>query len=119
MHRAHGPYGKAPRLSRPEPSSALIHESPVRSGESPLARPILHLREHHADYTKRGYTRPLIPPGVVRLDTEEHPPHHRLPHPELMEAFIGAAPHTPQPLESAITAFRASCRWGGPSPAGE
>ncbi|MCY0922836.1 hypothetical protein OS965_32630 [Streptomyces sp. H27-G5] len=102
--RAHGLYGKLARVSRPEPSMAL--ESPLRKGENPLARPIANLRAHHAAYTKKGFTRALIPPAAVRLDLEEHTLRTVSSHRELIEAFIGAAPNTPQPLDSAIKEFR-------------
>ncbi|MDX3385229.1 hypothetical protein PV682_27685 [Streptomyces niveiscabiei] len=108
LHRAHGMYGKSLRLSKPEPSRALA--SPLRSfaREHPLARPIADLRKHHADYLKRGYSRLLIPPAVVRLDIEEYPPLQAVPHRELIEAFIGAAPNRPQPLDTVIGAFRST-----------
>lgn len=108
LHRAHGMYGRLPRLSKPEPSHALSGRSPIFEGEHPLARPIASLREQHAGYTKKGYSRTLVPPGVVRLDVGERPPFPAVPHRELLQAFIGAAPNTPQPLDTAIGAFRAT-----------
>ncbi|MEV7160875.1 hypothetical protein AB0N60_02020 [Streptomyces microflavus] len=105
LHRAHGTYGKLPRLSKPEPSRVLYSRT-LFEGEHPLARPIAGLREHHVGYTKKGYSRALVPPAVVRLDVEEHPPFPEVPHRELIQAFIGAAPNTPQPLDTAIGAFR-------------
>ncbi|WP_338676828.1 hypothetical protein V1460_30540 [Streptomyces sp. SCSIO 30461] len=107
LHRAQGIYGKLPRLSRPEPSVALSRNS-LFKGENPLASPIAALRERHTDYTKKGYSRALIPPAVVRLDLEELPPFPAIPHRKLMQAFIGAAPNTPQPLDVAIRDFRAA-----------
>ncbi|MFD7858620.1 hypothetical protein ACFV6B_30725 [Streptomyces microflavus] len=107
LHRAHGTYGKLPRLSKPEPSRVLYSRT-LFEGEHPLARPIAGLREHHIGYTKKGYSRALVPPAVVRLDVEEHPPFPEVPHRELIQAFIGAAPNTPQPLDTAIGAFRAT-----------
>lgn len=77
-------------------------------GEHPLARPIADLRRHHAAYTRKGYTRVLIPPAVVRLDLDENQPLGAVAHRELFQAFTGAAPATPQSLEAAITAFRAA-----------
>lgn len=106
MHRAHGPYGKLARLSAPEASLALTTPGRRFEGEQPLARPIAKLREHHATYTKKGYTRALIPPAVVRLAVEEHSHLSKTPHRELIQAFIGEAPTTPQPLEAAIKDFR-------------
>ncbi|MFE7579587.1 hypothetical protein ACFU5Z_33050 [Streptomyces sp. NPDC057521] len=108
LHRAQGLYGKSARLSRPERSPAV--DSPLRSfrGEHPLARPIVALRRYHAEYRKKGYTRVLIPPCVVRLDHDEDQPQTPAAHRELFEAFVGAAPTTPQSLEAAITAFRAA-----------
>ncbi|MFJ2559272.1 MULTISPECIES: hypothetical protein [unclassified Streptomyces] len=106
LHRAHGLYGKQPRLSAPEPSIALTTRNPNFEGENPLARPIADLRRHHASYTTKGYTRALIPPAVVRLDVKEHPPQAVAPHHELIQAFIGTAPNTPQPLDLAIKEFR-------------
>lgn len=105
LHRAHGAYGGLPRLSKPEPSPALYSRS-LFKGEHPLARPIAGLREVHTGYTKKGYSRALVPPSVVRLDVEERPPFPAEPHRELIQAFTGAAPNTPQPLDTAIGAFR-------------
>ncbi|MEW2498535.1 hypothetical protein AB0942_34135 [Streptomyces nodosus] len=73
LHRAQGICGKRPRFSQPEPSIALTSRNPAFKGEHPLARPIGKLREHHAGYTKKGYSSALIPPTVVRLNVEEHP----------------------------------------------
>ncbi|WP_409062457.1 hypothetical protein [Streptomyces sp. SYP-A7185] len=106
LHRAQGIYGKPSRLSRPEPSHALTTPIAALRGEHPLARPIASLREHHARYKAKGYARTLVPPSSVSLDIEEHPPLPPVPHPELLEAFVGAAPHTSQPLDAAINAFR-------------
>lgn len=107
LHRAHGVYGRLPRLSKPEPSRVMDSRT-LFEGEHPLARPIASLREHHAGYTKKGYSRALVPPAAVRLDVEENPLFPAVPHPELIQAFIGSAPNTPQPLDSAIGAFRAT-----------
>ncbi|MEU7031410.1 hypothetical protein AB0A60_32540 [Streptomyces sp. NPDC046275] len=112
LHRAQGLYGKPARLSRPE-ESPVKGGSPLLAGEHPLARPIAHLRRHHATYTKNGYTRILVPPAVVRLEFDEDQPLTTAGHRELFQAFIGAAPTTPQSLDAAITAFRA--RLGLPS----
>ncbi|MFD7537494.1 hypothetical protein [Streptomyces sp. NPDC059819] len=68
LHRAHGLYGKPARLSRPAPSYALTTRTSAFEGETPLARPLADLRQYHASYTKKGYARALIPPGVARLD---------------------------------------------------
>ncbi|MEU8699957.1 hypothetical protein AB0C61_20250 [Streptomyces sp. NPDC048680] len=108
LHRAQGVYGKLPRFARPEPSHALTTPIPAFQGEHPLARPIASLREHHARFKAKGYIRALIPPASVRLDIEEHPVLPVVPHRELLEAFVGAAPDTPQPLDIAIKAFRAA-----------
>ncbi|MFJ5098959.1 hypothetical protein [Streptomyces sp. NPDC088557] len=108
LHRAQGLYGKLPRLSRPERSRAVDSRNPSFRGEHPLARPIADLRRHHTEYTKKGYTRVLIPPAVVRLDLDETQPLSPVAHRELFNAFTGAAPATPQSLEAAITAFRAA-----------
>lgn len=108
LYRAQGPYGKLPRLSRPELSPAVRCRLPSFRGEHPLARPIADLRRHHAAYTKKGYTRVLIPPSVVHLDFDEPQPLTPAAHRELFQAFTGAAPTTPQSLEAAITAFRAA-----------
>ncbi|GGX29420.1 hypothetical protein GCM10010353_50800 [Streptomyces chryseus] len=107
LHRAQGIYGKLARLSRPERSPAVNTPIPAFQGEHPLARPIADLRRHHAAYTRNGYTRILIPPAVVRLNFDEDQPLTAVAHRELFQAFIGAAPTTPQSLEAAITAFRA------------
>ncbi|MER6723062.1 hypothetical protein [Streptomyces halstedii] len=108
LHRAQGLYGKLARLSRPERSPAVNNPLPSFRGEHPLARPIADLRRHHAAYTRKGYTRILIPPAVVHLDYDEARPLTPVTHRELFQAFTGAAPTTPQSLEAAITAFRAA-----------
>jgi hypothetical protein len=108
LHRAQGLYGKLVRLSRPERSPAVNNPIPAFQGEHPLARPIADLRRHHAAYTQKGYIRILIPPAVVRLDYDESRPLTPAVQRELFQAFIGAAPNTPQSLEAAITAFRAA-----------
>lgn len=61
LHRAYGLHGRPPKLSRPEPSTALTFPDP-NEREQPLARPIANLRQHHTSHTKKGFTRPLIPP---------------------------------------------------------
>ncbi|MEU8435461.1 hypothetical protein AB0F18_21600 [Streptomyces sp. NPDC029216] len=104
MYRAHGLYGKHAQISKPEPSVALL--SPVRAGENPLARPIADLRTHHVTYTKKGFTRALIPPAAVRLDLDEDALRTVDSHHELFEAFTGAAPHIPPLLDEAIREFR-------------
>ncbi|MFI5705274.1 hypothetical protein ACIA78_35190 [Streptomyces xanthochromogenes] len=106
LHRAHGLYGKPARLSTPEPSRTLTNRIPAFKGETPLARPLANLRAYHASYTKKGYARTLIPPTTVRLDVEELPHQDAEPHRELVQAFIGAAPNTPQPLDQAIKEFQ-------------
>ncbi|MGW1767241.1 hypothetical protein ACWCQL_24635 [Streptomyces sp. NPDC002073] len=106
MHRTHGLYGKPARLSTPEPSIALTTRSPFFAGEHPLARPLADLRERHASSAKKGFTRALIPPAVVRLDVDELPLDALAPHRELIQAFIGTAPNTPRPLDAAINEFR-------------
>ncbi|MFI8423637.1 hypothetical protein [Streptomyces sp. NPDC085479] len=108
LHRAQGVYGKLARLSRPERSPAVNNPIPSFQGEHPLARPIADLRRHHAAYTTNGYTRILIPPAVVRLNFDEDQPLTTAAHRELFQAFIGAAPTTPQSLDAAIAAFRAA-----------
>ncbi|MCJ0875451.1 hypothetical protein [Streptomyces sp. AP-93] len=56
----------------------------------------------------------LISPACVHLDVEEHPlpPKGNLrsarPHPKLTEAFIGTAPGTEQPVDTAVDEFRAA-----------
>ncbi|MGW8765125.1 hypothetical protein ACWGN5_21740 [Streptomyces sp. NPDC055815] len=106
LHRAQGLYGKLPTVSPPMPSPVLTARVPGFEGESPLARPIAQLRSQHALYTRKGYTRALILPVVVRLDVEEHPPRAAVRHRELIQAFIGEAPATGRPLEAAIKEFR-------------
>lgn len=113
LHRSHGGYGRLPRMSRPVPSPRPAHPgSAGPRGESPLARPVATLRELHCSYTKKGYSRALVPPACVRLELEEYPlPAQEpssgasRPHRELTKAFVGAAPATPQPLDLAIHEF--------------
>ncbi|NML55255.1 hypothetical protein HHL19_29460 [Streptomyces sp. R302] len=106
LHRAHGLYGRLPRVSPPVASPALAATLPALRGDNPLARRIAELRTEHAAYTRKGYTRPLIPPAVVRVDVKEHPPQDRMRHRELVHAFTDAAPTTPRSLEAAIKEFR-------------
>ncbi|MFK0295646.1 hypothetical protein ACIQU6_34980 [Streptomyces sp. NPDC090442] len=104
IHRAQGLYGKLARASKPDSTFALTASNAVLKDEIPLARPVSHLRQLHTSYTKKGYTRALIPPVVVRLDVEER--QHGAQHRELIQAFIGAAPNTLQSLDAAIREFR-------------
>ncbi|MEV8535232.1 hypothetical protein [Streptomyces sp. NPDC051211] len=111
LYRSHGPYGKPPTLARPELSPPLYSPLPTSRGEHPLARPVVSLRNYHAQCLAQGYTRILIPPGVAVLDVDERlqvpvvPPNRPR---ELTEAFVGAAPAAGQSLEEAIRAFRAA-----------
>ena len=93
LHVAHGSYGARSRLSRP--SAPVVRESPV-------PRQVMHLREVHAKYRRKGYTRVLIPPVCLRLNVTEEPlkpqpwgPDAPATHPELMAAFLAAAPQAP------------------------
>ncbi|MCX5199337.1 hypothetical protein OOK31_36615 [Streptomyces sp. NBC_00249] len=113
LHRAHGAPGRLPRMPRPDVPFQLTHpDRGWAKTESPLARPILSLRELHTSWTKKGYTHPLVPPACVRLDVEEHPVVKgqygtARPHPELARAFLSAAPsNTQQSLDEAIHDFR-------------
>ncbi|KIF02741.1 hypothetical protein PL81_28195, partial [Streptomyces sp. RSD-27] len=70
------------------------------------------LRKLYAELLHQGYTRTLIAPACVRLDTGERPLHPRpwgehapKAHPELIAEFTGAAPAGPGSLEDALTAF--------------
>ncbi|MFE4258120.1 hypothetical protein [Streptomyces sp. NPDC056883] len=112
LHRSHGVYGQPPKLDTPKlPFRYLRPDLPWMQGEHVLTGPISALRGHHATAMKNGYDEVLVPPACVRLDVEEHPlpprENPRAPvHPELTEAFLGAAPHTVQPLDRAVDAFR-------------
>ncbi|MFE4634859.1 hypothetical protein ACFRJ1_15990 [Streptomyces sp. NPDC056773] len=114
LHRSHGVYGQPPKLEKPKlPLRYLRPDLPWMQGEHVLTGPISALRGHHATALKNGYGEVLVPPACVLLDVEERPLPPRnnprvLVHPELTEAFLGSAPHTAQPLDSAVDAFRAA-----------
>ncbi|MER5890899.1 hypothetical protein ABT160_44375 [Streptomyces sp. NPDC001941] len=101
LHRSHGLYGKLPRLSRPYSSPAVSRGTEPEDARL-LARPIAKLREQHAQYKARGYTRNLISPVSVRLEVEEQRVEDRV----LLRAFVGAAPAKPLTLDAAIKQFR-------------
>ncbi|MFE2163704.1 hypothetical protein ACFXB3_01260 [Streptomyces sp. NPDC059447] len=114
LHRSHGPYGQPPQLDPPKiPLRSADPDLPWMKREHILTGPISRLRELHATATEKGYTQVLIAPACVRLDVEEHPlppaaqnPRRARPHPELTAAFIGTAPGTAQPLDTAVEEFR-------------
>ncbi|WP_162890205.1 hypothetical protein [Streptomyces olivoreticuli] len=101
IHTNHGLYGRPGRTERAsnptEPNAAH--------------RAIASLRELHAKKLRQGYARTLIAPSVVRLDVAEVVPTERwgreAPSPELVEAFVAAAPAKPSEagLEDAIRSF--------------
>ncbi|MCX5103591.1 hypothetical protein OG305_29970 [Streptomyces sp. NBC_00439] len=112
LYRSHGPYGRPARLAVPEIPHVLSHPhlSHFR-GEHPLSRSIAGLRNHHSDYTEKGYSRALIPPNAVVLPVDEELPAEldgrpELPHRELTDAFLGAAPSGDGRLEDAIREFK-------------
>ncbi|MFE4258199.1 hypothetical protein [Streptomyces sp. NPDC056883] len=113
LHRSHGVYGQPPKLDPPKLPLRYLHpDLSWMKGEHILTGPISSLRDLHVAATKRGYTEVLIAPACVRLDVEEHPlpprgnPRAARPHPQLTEAFIGTAPDTDQPLDTAVDEFR-------------
>ncbi|MFD0268040.1 hypothetical protein ACFVGY_15880 [Streptomyces sp. NPDC127106] len=78
----------------------------------PVPRQAAKLRKLHAELTGAGFSRVLVPPACVRLETDEHPLHAKPyggnappPHPELVEEFVGLAPAGSMPLDEAIRAF--------------
>ncbi|MFF4408474.1 hypothetical protein ACFY1P_29520 [Streptomyces sp. NPDC001407] len=101
IHINHGLYGRPGRTERAssptEPNAAY--------------RGIASLRELHAKKLRQGYTRTFISPSVVRLDVDELVPEEyggrEVPAPELVEAFVAAAPSRPSEagLEEAIRSF--------------
>ncbi|MEU8436612.1 hypothetical protein AB0F18_27640 [Streptomyces sp. NPDC029216] len=104
LHHSTGLLGLAPRPVRPH--------APAAADPHPVPRQAVTLRRLYADLLHQGYTRVLIAPACVRLDTEEHPLHARpwgehapRAHPELIADFTGAAPAGPGSLEEALTAF--------------
>ncbi|MET9611052.1 hypothetical protein ABZZ17_39255 [Streptomyces sp. NPDC006512] len=104
LHQSTGLLGMAPRPAKPHP--------PVTPDPHPVPRQAAELRRVYAALLARGYTRELIAPACVRLETDEYPLHDRpfgpyapRPHPELIADFTGAAPAGPGSLEDALTAF--------------
>ncbi|GAA0289093.1 hypothetical protein GCM10010302_29270 [Streptomyces polychromogenes] len=104
LHHSTGLLGLAVRPTRPH--------APAGPDPHPVPRQAATLRKLYADLHHQGYTRELIPPACVRLETEEHPLHPRPygehappPHPELIADFTGAAPAGPGTLEDALAAF--------------
>ncbi|MER6215407.1 hypothetical protein ABT213_15230 [Streptomyces sp. NPDC001674] len=104
LHHSSGLLGLAARPARPH--------APAGPDPHPVPRQAAILRRLYADLHRQGYTRELIPPACVRLDTEEQPLHSRpwgehapRAHPELIAEFTGAAPAAPGSLEDALTAF--------------
>ncbi|MEU3405140.1 hypothetical protein ABZ766_14540 [Streptomyces sp. NPDC006670] len=107
LHHSMGLLGLAVRPARPH--------APAGRDPHPVPRQAATLRRLYADLRHQGYTRELIPPACVRLDTDEHPLHprpwgeHAPPaHPELIAEFTGAAPSGPGSLEDALSAFHAA-----------
>ncbi|MEU9235989.1 hypothetical protein [Streptomyces subrutilus] len=104
LHQSTGPLGAAPRPAKPH--------APIAPDPHPVPRQAAELRKVYAALIGRGFSRELIAPACVCLDTDEHPlhdkpygPHAPRPHPELIADFIGAAPAGPGLLEDALTAF--------------
>ncbi|MFK0219371.1 hypothetical protein ACIQWN_14415 [Streptomyces vinaceus] len=104
LHQSAGLLGMAPRPARPH--------APIAPDRHPVPRQAAELRKVYAALINRGYTRELIPPVCVRLETVEHPLHAQpygshapRPHPELIADFTGAAPAGPGSLDDALAAF--------------
>ncbi|MFK0257084.1 hypothetical protein [Streptomyces sp. NPDC090445] len=104
LHRSNGPLGSTPKPGRPD--------APASVDPHPVPRQAAKLRKLHAELTGAGFSRVLVPPACVRLDTDEHPLHAKPyggnappPHPELVEEFVGLAPARSMPLDEAIRAF--------------
>ncbi|MFH7599690.1 hypothetical protein WDV06_32010 [Streptomyces racemochromogenes] len=121
LHHSGGLLGMEVRPARPH--------APVGRDPHPVPRQAATLRKLYADLHHQGYTRELITPACVRLDTDEHPLHSRpwgehapRAHPELIAEFTGAAPAGPGVLEDALSDFYASIglvpRAGSALPAG-
>ncbi|MER5757711.1 hypothetical protein [Streptomyces sp. NPDC002082] len=112
LHRSHGVYGQPPKLDIPAlPFRYLRPDMPWPEGEHVLTAPIQKLRGHHATALKEGTTRSSSRRHACAwmwTNTQGRRPRTRArPHPELTEAFLGSAPHTPQSLDSAVDALRA------------
>ncbi|WP_327359920.1 hypothetical protein [Streptomyces sp. NBC_01296] len=104
LHQSTGLLGIAPRPAKPH--------APIAPDPHPVPRQAAALRKVYRALIGRGYTRELIPPACVRLETDEHPlhaqpygPHAPHPHPELIAEFTGAAPAGSGSLEDALAAF--------------
>ncbi|MET8295107.1 hypothetical protein ABZW02_13710 [Streptomyces sp. NPDC005180] len=115
LHHSSGLLGLAARPARPH--------APAGPDPHPVPRQAAILRRLYADLHRQGYTRELIPPACVRLDTEEQPLHSRpwgehapRAHPELIAEFTGAAPAAPGSLEDALTAFYTAIGLTPPGP---
>ncbi|MFJ5726068.1 hypothetical protein [Streptomyces sp. NPDC093149] len=112
LYRSHGLYGRLARLAAPQIPHVLAHPNMTHfRGEHPLSRSIADLRIYHRGYTEKGYSRALVPPAVVVLPIDEELPPDiakrvDLPHRELTDAFLGAAPSGGRGLEDAIREFR-------------
>ncbi|MFJ9644058.1 hypothetical protein ACWEPM_16935 [Streptomyces sp. NPDC004244] len=104
LHRSNGPLGSTSKSGRPD--------APASVDPHPVPRQAAKLRKLHAELTGAGFSRVLVPPACVRLETDEHPLHAKPyggnappPHPELVEEFVGLAPTSSMPLDEAIRAF--------------
>ncbi|MGP3690446.1 hypothetical protein ACTVZO_38105 [Streptomyces sp. IBSNAI002] len=104
LHQSTGVLGMAPRSSKPH--------APINPDPHPVPRQAAELRKVYHVLIGRGFTRELIAPACVRLETDEYPlhdkpygPHAPRPHPELLADFTGAAPAGHGSLEDALAAF--------------
>ncbi len=104
LHHSTGVLGMTPRPAKPHAS--------IAPDPHPVPRQAAELRKVYAALLARGYTRELIAPACVPLETDEHPPHEKpygphapRPHPELIADFTGAAPAGPGSLEDALATF--------------
>ncbi|MFD7628854.1 hypothetical protein ACFV7Q_22945 [Streptomyces sp. NPDC059851] len=104
LHRSNGPLGSTPKPGRPD--------APASVDPHPVPRQAAKLRKLHAELTGAGFSRVLVPPGCVRLETDEHPLHAKpyggnapRPHPEPVEEFVGLASTCSMPLDEALRAF--------------
>lgn len=107
LHRCNGPMGLAPKPTRPDvPPYVDPHPVPSQAKK---------LRKIHRTLVGQGYSRVLVPPVCVQLETNEYPlhsypygPNAPAAHPELLQEFVGLAPSAPNSLDDALRAFYAA-----------
>ncbi|MFD9822894.1 hypothetical protein [Streptomyces violascens] len=96
LHKSSGPLGMPGRLH----CARDVNRVPSGPGGHPVQESVMLLRRLH-ETQQHTYTRVLIAPAAVRLADGVDEASTA----EVIEAFTGAAPSGPRPLEEAISAF--------------